>query len=163
MKRLIVLIFSILVAFSTIGQNIQGYYVTAYSKLEAKRAFVIDLDTFYATTQLSGFDTIMATKDYIDLKFSEAQQLTDTLIWDATQSDLAIGLATKAPTQQVYETTVPTDGVNNFTIPFILQSVSSVYINYNKIPNSLWSGANTSTLTITPPLKQHDFITVTKN
>lgn len=66
MKRIIVLIFSILVAFSAIGQNIKGYYVEAYSKLEAKRAFVIDLDTFYATTQLNENDTILATRGFVN-------------------------------------------------------------------------------------------------
>ena len=66
MKKIILSILSIIVAFASIGQNIQGYYVTGWNKLEAKRAFVIDLDTFYATTQLNGMDTILATKDYVD-------------------------------------------------------------------------------------------------
>ena len=71
MKKLILSILFIAFVFAAIGQNLKGYYVEAFTKLEAKRAFVIDLDTFYATTQLSGIDTILATKEYVKSVDSE--------------------------------------------------------------------------------------------
>ena len=70
MKKLILSILFIAFVFASIGQNLKGYYVEAFTKLEAKRAFVIDLDTFYATTQLSGIDTILATKEYVKSRIS---------------------------------------------------------------------------------------------
>ena len=70
MKKIILSILFIAFVFAAIGQNIKGYYVEALTKLEAKRAFVIDLDTFYATTQLSGIDTILATKEYVKSRVS---------------------------------------------------------------------------------------------
>lgn len=71
MKKIILSILSIAFVFAAIGQNLKGYYVEALTKLEAKMAFVIDLDTFYATTQLSGIDTILATKEYVKSVDSE--------------------------------------------------------------------------------------------
>lgn len=65
MKKIILSILFIAFVFASIGQNLKGYYVEAYSKLEAKRAFVIDLDTFYATTQLNGLDTILVSLNYV--------------------------------------------------------------------------------------------------
>lgn len=81
MKKIILSIISIIITFTAIGQNIKGYYVEAVGKLEAKRAFVINLDTFYATTQLSGIDTILATKDYVD------SRIIDTLATDINRAN----------------------------------------------------------------------------
>lgn len=77
MKKIILSILSIIITFAAIGQNYKGYNVEALEKLEAKRAFVIDLDTLYATTQLSGIDTILVTKDY--LKSLLLANSTDTI------------------------------------------------------------------------------------
>lgn len=84
MKKLILSILFISFGFLSFGQNLKGYNVEALLKLEAKRAFVIDLDTFYATTQLSGIDTILVTKNYLN----SYQKYSDTLITDATKYDL---------------------------------------------------------------------------
>lgn len=84
MKKLILSILFISFGLLSFGQNLKGYNVEALLKLEAKRAFVIDLDTFYATTQLSGIDTILVTKNYLN----SYQKYSDTLITDATKYDL---------------------------------------------------------------------------
>lgn len=65
MKKLILSILFISFAFLSFGQNLKGYNIESLHKLEAKRAFVIDLDTFYATTQISSIDTTLATKGYV--------------------------------------------------------------------------------------------------
>lgn len=65
MKKLILSILFISFGLLSFGQNLKGYNVESLLKLEAKRAFVIDLDTFYATTQISSIDTTLATKGYV--------------------------------------------------------------------------------------------------
>ena len=65
MKKLILSILFIGFVLVSFGQNLKGYNIESLHKLEAKRAFVVDLDTFYATTQVSSIDTTLATKGYV--------------------------------------------------------------------------------------------------
>lgn len=76
MKKLILLISLILVLVNVQAQqNIRGYMVEAFTKLEAKRAFVIDLDTFYATTQLNGLDTILVSLNYVTQQLATKENI----------------------------------------------------------------------------------------
>jgi len=92
MKKIILSILSIAFVFAAIGQNLKGYYVEAFTKLEAKRAFVIDLDTFYATTQLNGLDTILVSLNYVTQQLATKEPANANIQQHITNdADLVIG------------------------------------------------------------------------
>lgn len=119
MKKIILSILSIAFVFAAIGQNLKGYNVEALQKLEAKRAFVIDLDTFYATTQLSGIDTILATKEYV--KSVDSEKVTGP----ASSTDNAIARFDGTTGKLIQNSGGSIDDNSNLSVGGIVRSVSA--------------------------------------
>ena len=57
---------------------------------------------------------------------------------------------------------VASNAENNFSTPFDLASTSTILYNGYPLRSSQWSGAGTSTLTVSVSTKQYDFITIIK-
>lgn len=123
MKKLILSILSIAFVFAAIGQNLKGYNVEALQKLEAKRAFVIDLDTFYATTQLSGIDTILATKEYV--KSVDSEKVTGP----ASSTDNAIAVYDGTTGRLIQNSGVTTSDAGAIVTPSTIQATTGLFTN----------------------------------
>lgn len=134
MKKIILSILFIAFVFAAIGQNLKGYNVEALQKLEAKRAFVIDLDTFYATTQLSSTDTILTSKDYVDSRSPYPGVINEPTITkniDGTISIASDGDYIFNEQADGKGRNVVIENVSGVSLNITDDAVSYVYVDYN--------------------------------
>ena len=83
MKKLLIILF-LFATFISNGQNIKGFNVTAFDRLDALDAFVISADTMYNTTQLSDIDTTFVTKLWAIDSLGSLMMPFDSIAFDTT-------------------------------------------------------------------------------
>ncbi len=138
MKKLLLLIGFIILFFTGFSQTYRGYTVEALYRLEAKSAFIIDLDTFYHTTQLSGLDSTLVTLGYL-------QSLYEPKVTAGTTLQYRRG----DKTWQALNTSVVPELTNLYYTDTRVAANSAVALNTAKVTNATHSGDATGATALT--------------
>jgi hypothetical protein len=186
MKKILFIIILILSSYIVSAQygNVTGIYVKATNTL------IIITDSIKGTTQISNIDTLLATKLYVDnatagfdsmtienewLKiYKEGAVLDSAYLGDylktvditdinatGTPSDSTFlrGDGTWSKSTNYFEKEL-SEAENNINVGFTLNSKCAVFFNGQVLPQTVWNGEGTTTLSLSLDIKVYDKLIV---